>query len=200
MSKTLTMRAMKLRMVLKLMRPMLQEPSTSSTMSALAEVLHCVSAERRGRRAVRRRVVRLRHPPWWLLERSEWKRWEEALKRKSRSTSQPVTGLCNSENTLCNSCHFWINCFLFWAFWSVNLLADRDCPLQQESLTLIYDASCSTDFLLIAAPGTWKISACPLFWDGSRQNHLSPSDWRPQFVWVIPPPVNNMLKCPSDFH
>lgn len=40
MSNTLTMRPMKLRMVLKLMRPMLQEPSTSSTMSAFAAVLH----------------------------------------------------------------------------------------------------------------------------------------------------------------
>lgn len=45
-SNTLTMRAMKLRMVLKFMRPMLQEPSTSSTMSAFAAVLHWVSAER----------------------------------------------------------------------------------------------------------------------------------------------------------
>ncbi len=43
---------MKLRMVLKLMRPMLQEPSTSSTMSAFAAVLHWVSAERRWRGAV----------------------------------------------------------------------------------------------------------------------------------------------------
>lgn len=45
MSNTLTVRAMKLRMVLKFMRPMLQEPSTSSMMSAFALVLHWASAE-----------------------------------------------------------------------------------------------------------------------------------------------------------
>lgn len=40
MSNTPTVRAMKLRIVLKFMRPMLQEPSTSRMMSALALVLH----------------------------------------------------------------------------------------------------------------------------------------------------------------
>lgn len=40
MSNTLTRRAMKLRIVLKFIRPMLQEPSSSSTMSAFAVVLH----------------------------------------------------------------------------------------------------------------------------------------------------------------
>ena len=44
MSKTPTMRPMKERMVLKLSRPMLQEPSTSRMMSALALVLHLASA------------------------------------------------------------------------------------------------------------------------------------------------------------
>ena len=43
MSKTPTIRAMKARMVLKLRRPMLQEPSTRSTMSACAVVLHVTS-------------------------------------------------------------------------------------------------------------------------------------------------------------
>lgn len=53
-SKTLTMRLMKLRMVLKFMRPMLQEPSTSSTMSALAEVLHWASAAARAKETAER--------------------------------------------------------------------------------------------------------------------------------------------------
>lgn len=43
MSKTPTIRAMKARMVLKLRRPILQEPSTRSTMSACALVLHVTS-------------------------------------------------------------------------------------------------------------------------------------------------------------
>lgn len=43
MSKTPTMRAMKDLIVLKLRRPILQEPSTSSTMSAFALVLHDTS-------------------------------------------------------------------------------------------------------------------------------------------------------------
>lgn len=47
MSNTLTVRAMKLRMVLKFKRPMLQEPSTSRMMSAFALVLQRASAETR---------------------------------------------------------------------------------------------------------------------------------------------------------
>lgn len=43
MSKTPTIRAMKARIVLKLRRPILQEPSTSSTMSACAVVRHITS-------------------------------------------------------------------------------------------------------------------------------------------------------------
>lgn len=45
MSNTLTVREMKLRMVLKFKRPMLQEPSTSRMMSAFALVLQRASAE-----------------------------------------------------------------------------------------------------------------------------------------------------------
>lgn len=51
-SKTPTMRPMKLRMVLKLSRPILQEPSTSSTMSAFAVVLHWASTRRKSRKRV----------------------------------------------------------------------------------------------------------------------------------------------------
>lgn len=78
-----------------------------------------------------------------------------------------VTQIIHSRNTLYNSCHFWINCSLFRAFFpshslstqqvvwafsgdsAMSLLADTEAVPSSRS-----QASCSKELLHISAPGT----------------------------------------------
>lgn len=93
MSKTPTIRAMNERMVLKLRRPILQEPSTSNTMSACALVLQVTSVRVKHDRVSRIKRVRthsssfstaehIKWRAWWIVISSVFVREEEVIKER----------------------------------------------------------------------------------------------------------------------